>query len=54
MVDKRAIGVLCNGDGAICWLIGHRIDERFKVQEDTAYCLALEWQASSAKFEGDE
>ncbi len=42
--DKRKQLVLCNGDGTIIWLIGIRLSELFKYQEQTNSYLKLEWQ----------
>lgn len=33
MIDKEAQGVLVSGDDTIVWLVGRRIDERFKVTQ---------------------
>lgn len=33
-------------DSQICWIIGERIDERFKVDDDTKYVLKITWEPS--------
>ena len=42
LFDKEDCWLLCSGDD-IVWIIGHRIDDRFKVSEDTkkAYIAEL-------------
>jgi tRNA(Ile)-lysidine synthase len=41
---KDKIWVLCNGNGEIVWVIGHRIDDRYKVTTNTTevYRVALQ------------
>lgn len=39
--EKEKIPVLINGDGAIIWVIGHRLDERFRVFPETVNCLKI-------------
>lgn len=40
-LDKEATWILENGDGAIIWVVGHRLDERFKVETDSRTILCL-------------
>jgi tRNA(Ile)-lysidine synthase len=40
-LDKDRIWLLENGDGRICWVIGYRPDERFKVVAETRRHLEL-------------
>ncbi|MRT16040.1 tRNA lysidine(34) synthetase TilS [Vitellibacter sp. q18] len=40
--EKHAIWLLLNGE-KIVWVIGHRMDERFKVTENTQQILKIEW-----------
>ncbi|MEO6038395.1 MAG: tRNA lysidine(34) synthetase TilS, partial [Saprospiraceae bacterium] len=40
-LEKERIWVLENGDGAIIWLLGHRLDERFKLREETVQVLKI-------------
>lgn len=40
--DKDTVWILESG-GVICWLVGHRGDERFRVTEGTKKCLYLQW-----------
>jgi tRNA(Ile)-lysidine synthase len=39
--EKDRTPVLVNGDGSIIWVIGHRLDERFRVSADTQHCLKI-------------
>lgn len=41
--SKKRIPLLCNGNGDILWIIGHRSDNRYRVRKDTARTLILEW-----------
>jgi len=38
---KDDVRVLTSGDGKICWLVGFRVDERFKVGEETERVLEV-------------
>lgn len=40
--DKEKIWILETAQGEICWIVGHRIDDRFKIKESTTRCLRLE------------
>ena len=40
-LEKEKVWVLENGDGAIIWVVGHRPDERFKVESKTANFLKI-------------
>lgn len=42
--DKDRIWLLENGDGAICWVVGHRIDERFKITPATVRYVEMTFQ----------
>ena len=39
---KDDVRVLTSADGKICWVVGFRIDERFKISEDTARVLTVQ------------
>ena len=39
--DKERVWVLENGDGAIIWVLGHRMDERFRVTGQTEHGLKI-------------
>jgi len=39
--DKERVWVLENGDGAIIWVLGHRLDERFRVTSGTEQGLKI-------------
>lgn len=41
--DKKAVWLLCNGEGEILWLVGMRSDDRFKVTEQTKTILKITW-----------
>jgi hypothetical protein len=34
---------LCNADGAIIWVLGMRLDERFKIHSNTNKALKFNW-----------
>lgn len=38
---KKQVLVLLNGNGEIIWVVGVRLDERYKVQEDTTHILQV-------------
>ena len=40
---KEEVWLLVSGD-RICWVVGHRTDERFRVTEQTESCVYLEWR----------
>jgi tRNA(Ile)-lysidine synthase len=42
-LEKEKIRVLENGDGVIVWVVGHRLDERFKVTPETKSFLKISW-----------
>lgn len=44
--EKEATWILEN-DGQICWVVGMRMDERFKVRESTKRCLRMEYKPNS-------
>ncbi len=39
---KDDVRVLTSADGKICWVVGFRVDERFKVDEETTRVLAVQ------------
>ena len=39
---KDEVRVLTSADGKICWVVGYRVDERFKVTDDTERVLAVQ------------
>lgn len=43
--DKEQVRVLENGDGNIIWVIGHRLDERFRIQPHTTTALKVHFEA---------
>ena len=43
LFEKEAQWILCSGS-QIVWLVGHRADERFKVQEHTKQILKIQWK----------
>jgi len=43
--DKERIWLL-ESAGEICWIVGHRLDERFKVTAKTQSCLHIHWQTN--------
>ena len=43
LFEKRDVWLLLNGDGAIIWIIGLRLDERFQIRENTLSALKITW-----------
>lgn len=41
--EKEEVWLLLNGDGAVIWLVGKRLDERFKIQSQTKKALKINW-----------
>ncbi|MFN0033509.1 MAG: tRNA lysidine(34) synthetase TilS [Saprospiraceae bacterium] len=41
--EKDEVWLLVNGDGAVVWVVGHRLDERFKIYMDTKKALKFNW-----------
>ena len=41
--DKEEAFILCNCDGRIIWVIGHRLSEEFKLEDSSQDFLRLEW-----------
>jgi len=39
--EKERAWLLTNGDGEIIWLVGHRLDDRFKIEKDTNTFLEI-------------
>ena len=42
-IEKERQWLLLNGDGAVIWVVGHRLDERFKIQSDDAIGLKISY-----------
>jgi tRNA(Ile)-lysidine synthase len=36
------VRVLTSADGKICWVVGFRVDDRFKVDEETTRVVAVQ------------
>jgi len=51
--EKHAYPVLETKDGAVVWLCGQRIDERFKVTADTRHVLKLHFSRTRDKAHGE-
>ncbi|MFK8102504.1 MAG: tRNA lysidine(34) synthetase TilS [Saprospiraceae bacterium] len=45
LFEKEKVWLLVSGE-AICWIVGLRLDERFKVNNKTKMVLALKWEVS--------
>ncbi|MCF0201175.1 MAG: tRNA lysidine(34) synthetase TilS, partial [Bacteroidales bacterium] len=43
--QKENQWLLVNGDGAILWVVGHRIDERYKVTSASKYIFQCDLNA---------
>ena len=41
LLEKEKVWIL-ESSGVICWIVGHRVDERFGVRDKTRECLVLE------------
>lgn len=44
--DKEQVWIL-ESEGEICWIVGMRTDERFKIDDKTTRCLKLTWVSGS-------
>lgn len=42
IADKQHIPILINGDGKIIWIAGYRLDERFKITDETEKIITFE------------
>jgi tRNA(Ile)-lysidine synthase len=42
-LEKDKVWLLLNGDGAVLWVVGWRLDERFKIQPTTTKTLKITW-----------
>jgi tRNA(Ile)-lysidine synthase len=42
IADKQHIPILINGDGNIIWIAGYRLDERFKITDETEKIITFE------------
>lgn len=45
-LDKEKIWLLCH-EGDICWIVGQRMDDRYKITPDTKYVLRINWVKES-------
>lgn len=50
--DKRNVRVL-ESDGKIVWIVNHRIDERFKITEETKRVLLIEYEEKPEMLNGN-
>jgi tRNA(Ile)-lysidine synthase len=41
--EKEKIYLLTTADSNICWIVGYRIDERFKIIPTTKYCFSINY-----------
>jgi tRNA(Ile)-lysidine synthase len=41
--DKEKIWILETHKGEICWILGHRMDDRFKLKSDTKHCFSISY-----------
>jgi tRNA(Ile)-lysidine synthase len=41
--DKRKTWIVETAKGEICWIVGHRMDERFKLKPDTKHCFSMSY-----------
>lgn len=42
-LEKEEAWILFNGNGDVIWILGRRLDERFKIREKTTAVLKLNW-----------
>ena len=49
ILEKERIWLL-ESNGVICWIVDHRLDERFKVDETTNRVLVIKWTAEIGVF----
>lgn len=42
LFGKQKIWLLCNADNQIIWVVNHRLDERFRIQEDTKKIIKIQ------------
>jgi len=47
---RRRVPIVCAG-GQILWVVGFRIDERYKLKPDTKKVLCLEFKPSLLSFQ---
>lgn len=43
VLDKEQLWILENGDGQICWVVGMRLDHRFRVSGRSRFVLKMTW-----------
>jgi tRNA(Ile)-lysidine synthase len=43
--DKDRVSVVVDKNGAIVWVVGHRIDNRFKISHSTERVVRLEYES---------
>jgi tRNA(Ile)-lysidine synthase len=41
--DKHKTWILETEKGEICWIVGHRMDDRFKLKNDTKHCFSINY-----------
>ena len=41
--QKELTPLLCNGNGDILWIIGHRIDNRYRITRATSQMLVVNY-----------
>ncbi len=42
-LEKEHVWLLLNGDGEVIWVVGWRLDERFKIHSNTKKALKINW-----------
>ncbi len=50
LYQRSAKPLLCNGDGAIIWVVGERLDHRFKVDSQSQSLAALSFFPGESRF----
>jgi tRNA(Ile)-lysidine synthase len=41
--EKNKTWILETAKGEICWIVGHRMDDRFKLKNDTKHCFSINY-----------
>jgi len=49
ILEKERTWIL-ESNGVICWIVNHRLDERFKVEESTDKVLVIKWESEVGVF----
>ena len=42
--EKEKINILTTANGEVCWIVGYRIDDRFKITPATKHCFSISYK----------